>query len=134
MPVPPHTVRNLNPDWRDEAACSRAIAEDPSLKNAWIKEIEPYEEYEELSDEIKLDIDNMDRAKKICQTCSVRLECAINAVNDDLAQGIRAGAEFDVGLLLTADARMLAKELGVAGQTRRRYTNLGPTIYGRKTL
>jgi hypothetical protein len=93
---------DITATWRDKAACAAAIKETPSLLGAWDgrdTEEDPHPFAE--------------NAKKICLGCKVRNMCLQDALNDEEAQGIRGGYDFDAGKLPVAVAREIRDTMGL---------------------
>lgn len=93
----------IRADWREEAACHEASNGAPLLSTAWIDENHPLRDY----------------AEEICDTCPVKFLCAISAVKDPEAEGLRAGAYFSNGRVPTNEAQKLVG-LGLKVATRQR--------------
>lgn len=90
--------------WITEASCRKAVIEDPLLATAWDEPDNPL----------------IREAKTICDSCPVRRECVVDALNDEEAYGMRASVFFKFGSLLAKDNRSIKKEFGYATRTRKR--------------
>lgn len=83
--------------WEDSSLCAIEAKKDEVLAAAWIQEDHPLQAY----------------AKKVCLRCPVRLICIQDALEDEEAQGVRGGYEFDAGTLPVAVAREIRDTLGL---------------------
>lgn len=95
--------------WRESSACYAYIREVEIFRSVWIaKPDEPFNF-------------GRDVAKKICiGQCLVRTECLIDALADPESQGIRAGFDFDGGLVKAGDRRKIIKEFGLTPRVSER--------------
>lgn len=87
----------LQEEWRDESECYWRAKKDAFLESAWVDEEHPLKS----------------AAKQICLSCPVRLLCLQDALDDEEAQGIRGGYEFDGGTVPVAVAREIRDTLGL---------------------
>ncbi len=80
-------------NWVADAACAKAIADEPKLLPIWTDERSRDKEY----------------ARFICEECPVRSLCLLDAVEDPTAEGIRGGFEFTSGGLLKKEREKLRR-------------------------
>jgi hypothetical protein len=88
--------------WREDAACVPATVLNPDLASTWTDEKSPLREY----------------AENICAECPVRQLCALDAIQDDEAEGLRGGFYFSRGRVPYSEGRKMHRALGIIPRTR----------------
>lgn len=117
MPTYTEVTTDTLADWRNKAACAKAVEEQPLLLGAW-----------DTEDNIMVK-----QAKAYCvNKCKVRMQCLADAMADPNSYGLRGGYFFDHGAVNTTDWREMGKSLGIQARKRQktrvsRAKNLGST-------
>lgn len=97
-------IPDIYAPWRDQAACSDVVHDEPHMDEAWITQHSLYSE----------------RARMICEEeCPVRMACLHDALSDRHAEGMRGGFFFDAGQLEPRESQMLYREFRLRVRPRR---------------
>lgn len=109
------TKTKFNDLWRDEAECSFVVLVDETMETAWDNiDVGTWTKTETVPDS------RADVAKLICYGCPVREFCLRDALNDNEAEGIRAGYRFEFGTVNKEDARKIFNEWGLRAKVSKK--------------
>ncbi len=95
---------NMDAKWRERSLCHRYLEVNPTFIEAWSEKVGQRRII----------------AQQICEACPVRIDCLLDALSDDDAEGMRGGFFFQAGVTTRVDQRRIQELTGVTSRTSQR--------------